>query len=566
MEVPGRKAPSALSSLSCQPCQRDGDTVNAEGYCENCNEFICTSCIKAHRKLAVTTNHVIKSKEEMPNLQAQIDPCTELCYVHKNEIVKFYCREHDSVGCGDCIVLNHASCKIHPVSDVSCNYENSDELVLIKHKIDHLSKNLASCKEKINRSLKTADEIKTDVVKEIKEFRKEMEDYLDKIEADLLREVDEVNERDVSSQKKLQDQCGVLADEIELFQAKLDRCKDKVNNLFVTAKRIQESLQKCQEINEEISSNSQINDYKFSACKEISNLKTRNTCLGNLETKLMKFSGQGKKTLIENRIQFVKKINVHTKKDKNCFISGMAIISETEILCADQNNSSLKVFNHREDKVKAILKTTTCPFDITTIDSSSAATTLPYEGKIMFLNTQNGLTESYRLDVREWCQGIDHRDGKIAVSFVEPPAVQVIDKEGNILHEVGDTSMLKYPHLVSLSRNNESIFVTDLKNSAVYEFNLKGNLQSINKRGSMNLPAGLTVTNRGYVVVCYLDKSDMFGVIVPGTTHIFPLHTRTLHDSFQPYSVIISEKQRKMFMSESSFSKYCNYIKIFELE
>jgi predicted RNase H-like nuclease (RuvC/YqgF family) len=90
-----------------------------------------------------------------------------------------------------------------------------------------------------------------------------MDDYLDKSEADLLEKVNEVNDRDVSSQKKLQDQCEALFDEMEEFQRKLDQCKDNVNHLFVTSKRIQKKMEKCQKINETISAKSQINTLNF---------------------------------------------------------------------------------------------------------------------------------------------------------------------------------------------------------------------------------------------------------------------------------------------------------------
>ena len=226
MEVSGRRG-SSDSTVLCQPCQGDGDTVKAEGYCENCNQFICPFCIKGHRKLPLTKNHVIKLKDEMPKFVAsQSDPCTELCEVHKNEIVKFYCQQHDLVGCSDCMVLEHATCKVQLVSDVSCNYDNSDELVLIKHRIDHLRRNLNSCKKDIELSLKTADEIKISAIKEIRKFRKEMDAYLDKVTKDLIQEVERLSADDISKQHKLHDQCKTTIEDIE------KRCRINLKNVL----------------------------------------------------------------------------------------------------------------------------------------------------------------------------------------------------------------------------------------------------------------------------------------------------------------------------------------------
>ncbi|XP_060580576.1 uncharacterized protein LOC132737327 [Ruditapes philippinarum] len=560
MEVSGRKETSAIS---CQPCQRDGDTAQAEGYCENCNEFICSSCIKAHRKLAVSTNHVIKFKDEMPTYQTQSDPCTELCDVHANEIVKFYCHVHDTVGCGDCMVLQHTACKVQLVSDVSSNYDNSVYLSLTKHRIDNLRKNIASCQEEIKCSLKAADQIKAEIVQEIKLFRKEMDDYLDKMEADLLQKVDEMNDIDVPSQKKLQDQCEALSNEMKEFQRKLDQCKDKVNNLFVTSKRVQRKLEKCQKINETISAKSQINTLNFKVSEDFDTLKKHNTPFGSLTTQVKTFSGQCKKCINDMKAHFVKKLNCQAKNEGNCSIKGITIISVAEILLADCANKSLKVLNYKDGKVTSTLKLSDFPFDITTISSSSAATCLPSNGKILFVNTQSGLTESHSLDVRKGCYGIDHRNGVLAVSFIKPPAVQVLDMEGHILHEVRDTSILKYPRFVYLSTDNEYMFVSDLDNRAVYKFTLHGELISQNKTENNDKPAGLTVTNCGCAVVCYPKKSDSLGVIVPGTREILPFNAQHV---LKPLYINISEEQNKMFISEIRNSMDSNLIKIFELK
>jgi hypothetical protein len=148
-------------------------------------------------------NHVIKSRDEMSTYQAESDPCTELCDFHKNEIVKFYCQQHDTVGCGDCMVFNHTSCNVKLVSDVSSNYDNSDDLFGIKYRIDNIRKNIASCEKEIKSCLKTAEEIKNNAIREFNGFRKEIEDYLNKMEADLLQKVDEMSASNFSTLRKL---------------------------------------------------------------------------------------------------------------------------------------------------------------------------------------------------------------------------------------------------------------------------------------------------------------------------------------------------------------------------
>jgi hypothetical protein len=390
-----------------------------------------------------------------------------------------------------------------------------------------------------------------------------MDNYLDRVEKHLIQEVENISASDIAKQQTLQGRCEALNDEVEQFKRKQEQFADNINNLFVTSKQILNKLQRCHEINEEISSKSQINTLKFTPSKELKNLKMQIMCLGNLDRQVKKFSGRCRKSIIDMKTHFVKKIDIKTEAEKGCSISGMTIISEAEILLADHQNGSLKVLNHKEGKITSTLNTPVRPADVTTINSSSAATTLPLEGKIMFISTQNGLSISHSLQVRKGCWGIDHHNCIMAVTFFDPPAVQVIDMEGHILHQVRDTSILAVALYVSLSNDNESMYVSDWKNNAVYEFSLTGLLKTTIKSKEMEHPYNLTVTTCGNVAVSDPNKSDKIRVIVSGSSELLPFYVQNV---LNPFTLLICKDQGKVFISEHSQSKECNYIKEYDLK
>lgn len=291
--------------------------------------------------------------------------------------------------------------------------------------------------------------------------------------------------------------------------------------------------------------------------------KLHNKCLCNLHTctQLETFSKKRRKCIIEMKTHFVKEILLDNQKI-TCNIIGMTIISEAEILCADGDNKSLVLVNYVEGKITSTLETSSRPADVTTIYSSSAATTLPDEGKILFLNTQNGLSVSHSLTVRERCTGIDYKNDMMAVTFIDPPAVQILDIGGHILHKVMDTSILMRPLCVSLGNTKESMFVSDWDNNEVHEFTINGHLKSSFKVSDMEHLAGLAVTTCGLIVVCSPDKRDTVGVIVPDTKEIIPM---CVQHAVNPASILICEEQRKLFISEFYKSKDCKYIKEYDL-
>ena len=45
--------------MSCE------DNTEATGYCVECVEFLCVTCIEAHQRVKFTRDHTIRQKEEM---------------------------------------------------------------------------------------------------------------------------------------------------------------------------------------------------------------------------------------------------------------------------------------------------------------------------------------------------------------------------------------------------------------------------------------------------------------------------------------------------------------------
>lgn len=297
MEVSGHKdwdTGSRQYNILCQPCQSEDENIPATSFCETCNIFICASCFRSHRKLPLTKNHVIKSKDEMPRTPTQTDPCSELCATHKTEIVKFYCLSHDEVGCGDCMVVHHKACKVDLVPNVSGNYRNSEELQNVKCLLDKVVQQITSHKEDIKSNLKAAAEIYMEVVEEIKTFREDINIYLDNAEAELLKDVKRLRDTDESLQNKLLEECEAMHKELEKMQRALESNMNRTNHLFVSAKFAKRKLKMCQESADIIEPKCQIHVYRFEPDKDLMTPKLSKSALGSVTLQSKKNTGPGK--------------------------------------------------------------------------------------------------------------------------------------------------------------------------------------------------------------------------------------------------------------------------------
>ncbi|XP_060559298.1 E3 ubiquitin-protein ligase TRIM33-like [Ruditapes philippinarum] len=186
MEVPGRTQDtspddrigmsfSGDEAVFCQPCSGDGDTMIAIGYCQNCNECLCAVCLKVHRKQAVSRNHIILDGDTMPRVTLPVvtpNACSEICTKHENEIVKYFCISHDAVGCGDCMIIDHKSCKVDRIQDISTEYLNGTEHQNILKKVKQLVKDTDEIKRKLQASEENMRQAYTQAIKDVKAFKK----------------------------------------------------------------------------------------------------------------------------------------------------------------------------------------------------------------------------------------------------------------------------------------------------------------------------------------------------------------------------------------------------------
>ncbi|KAL1506345.1 hypothetical protein ABEB36_005728 [Hypothenemus hampei] len=109
---------SKTTDLKCSSCS---DEALASGYCADCSEFICDNCVEAHRRLKITKDHTIKSKEEgLTELNALNSGQANLfCSVHPNEKLSLFCETCDKLTCRDCQLIEHREHKYKFTNEIA---------------------------------------------------------------------------------------------------------------------------------------------------------------------------------------------------------------------------------------------------------------------------------------------------------------------------------------------------------------------------------------------------------------------------------------------------------------
>jgi len=95
---------------ACEMCSG----AKAEAFCRQCTEFICSNCVRSHRKMKVFAAHKVMTLQELKEGGAKEIPLKEappsVCKDH-DEQLKIYCFDCSCLICRDCIIRDHAGHK-----------------------------------------------------------------------------------------------------------------------------------------------------------------------------------------------------------------------------------------------------------------------------------------------------------------------------------------------------------------------------------------------------------------------------------------------------------------------
>ncbi|KAM9003093.1 E3 ubiquitin-protein ligase TRIM33 [Sarcophilus harrisii] len=101
------EAPSSSDEKSEQVCTSCEDNASAVGFCVECGEWLCKTCIEAHQRVKFTKDHLIRKKEDVSEAVGASGQRPVFCPVHKQEQLKLFCETCDRLTCRDCQLLEH---------------------------------------------------------------------------------------------------------------------------------------------------------------------------------------------------------------------------------------------------------------------------------------------------------------------------------------------------------------------------------------------------------------------------------------------------------------------------
>ncbi|KAM4523181.1 transcription intermediary factor 1-alpha [Fundulus diaphanus] len=161
------EVPSSTVEKTSQVCMSCEDNTEATGYCVECVEFLCLTCIEAHQRVKFTRDHTIRQKEGMsPEALGVSAQKPVFCDVHKQEPLKLFCETCDRLTCRDCQLLKHKDHNYQFLEDAYRNHKQYLETMTLQ--LQEKRKAIEDVSSCINSGLQQVEENRKAVTNEIK--------------------------------------------------------------------------------------------------------------------------------------------------------------------------------------------------------------------------------------------------------------------------------------------------------------------------------------------------------------------------------------------------------------
>ena len=231
----------------CEPCLEDRKTkIDAVCFCQECNVFLCRSCLDSHKRLPILQDHTVLRGSRMPKSHTDKPVKYLECKLHAGNTNDHYCIEHSEMVCVECKKQDHLRCNNMTISDI-CKSLGSDDIKQLKTTVDSIKQNVIDTKSELDWNI-------GDLKKQKKAMIEKPEQGRDKI----ISKAKELFEETVSNitelcQKKtsqIAEQISTLTGEIHTLDEIIETLDKMITttfneNLFVRIQCIVKHAQAC---------------------------------------------------------------------------------------------------------------------------------------------------------------------------------------------------------------------------------------------------------------------------------------------------------------------------------
>ncbi|XP_063401783.1 uncharacterized protein LOC134686008 [Mytilus trossulus] len=186
----------------CGVCDHLHITNPSEVWCSECGEGLCGDCKEHHGVSKGTKHHETVFIIDYKKLPTEILQIAQMCDKH-NSKYEFFCKKHDCVCC-KCCLKYHKSCKVETdINKVIKNVKTSNAFHEIVQSLLEVVVNIKHISSNREDNLTLLVNKKKEIEEEIQQTRTNINNHLDKLQNDLMKELMVTEQKESSKVRKL---------------------------------------------------------------------------------------------------------------------------------------------------------------------------------------------------------------------------------------------------------------------------------------------------------------------------------------------------------------------------
>ena len=171
----------------CSFC--DPSPIKAMVWCSECDDYLCSDCLKQHKSSKLFTNHSIMSLEDYNALPTVVQTIKYHCEDHDEKLDSF-CPLHNRPCCIRCVLTSHKTCTgVAPLKDCVPNFKSSPAILDLEQTLNELRSFVRRLTDDKERNIQDIQTQRKDICKEIHKIRKFLNDHLDQLQETLIRSI-----------------------------------------------------------------------------------------------------------------------------------------------------------------------------------------------------------------------------------------------------------------------------------------------------------------------------------------------------------------------------------------
>ncbi|XP_063432008.1 E3 ubiquitin-protein ligase TRIM71-like isoform X2 [Mytilus trossulus] len=493
-----------MEARQCESCLREDSKVCAEFYCFDCEEPLCSSCLKNHKK-----NKFLMSHHTVDLDFIEIFPTSTLskithCAKHGDGRVDLFCTDHEALCCRHCMTESHRSCKsILPIDIAAREIRSSPLSSMLTQDLTLFLQTLNTLITNREETGKTFEKDVEEIRSQVKSFKGQVIDHVDRLEKSI---IDNLQDFCVEEKEGLQHEKDYLLNTRKSYHKSKSDLDVVIQHgsdsqIFLFAHNLAHRL-----ANDETLIQSKAMMYKDVSVEfkpenglqdSIQSIGTLNICK---QPCLLRSFSQNRRQAqvitrpVETKTQFLYRSQIDISVSENVQITAIAVTNDNRLILCNRYSNRLLVYS---DSGKFLQDCTLfCkPWDIAILpDGNRGVVTLPLENSIQFLNISNMTTDKEQISIHNKCHGVAVVSNFIVVGANRE--LYILAMDGSIRTRVQVPGQLIY---FLHGGDNNSVYYTDYH--CLYHVGLDGEEIFRYDNPDLKVPEGIARDNQGYLCV-----------------------------------------------------------------